>query len=167
MASTYSPIATTTLGSNTASVSFNSFSGYTDIRLIMAVSTSDSGTVNDLKISVNGDTSSGLYSSTRIYGSGTTAASDRTSGQNTWNSNGVLSNNSSPVGNILCDFMNYSNTTTYKTMLMRDNVSGQYVISVVNLWRNTNAITSINIAPAGGGNLISGSTFTIYGIKAA
>jgi hypothetical protein len=166
--STYTPLYTTTLGSAQSSYTFSSISGsYTDLRLIMNIKTSDAGAVSDLKINVNGDTSSGFYSSTRIYGSGSATASDRSSNQNSWNQNGVNCTDSTPFGNMLCDFQNYSNSTTYKTMLMRSTPASNYTMAVVCLWRNTNAITSITLTPASGGNINSGSTLTLYGIAAA
>ena len=166
--STYAPIATTTLGSAQSSYTFSSISGsYTDLRLIMNIKTSDAGAVSDLKINVNGDTSSGFYSSTRIYGNGSAAVSDRSSSQNSWNSNGVNCTDSAAFGNMLCDFQNYSNSTTYKTIIIRSNPTPSYSMAIVCLWRNTNAITSITLTPASGGNINSGSTLTLYGILAA
>ncbi len=61
--------------------------------------------------------------------------------------------------------MNYSNTTTYKTILSRS--SDLYTEASVNLWRNTAAITSIIIGAQGAYTFSAGSTFTLYGIKAA
>ena len=62
--------------------------------------------------------------------------------------------------------MNYSNATTYKTVITRASNANNGVDAVVGLWRNTAAITSINVF-LGTGNLDTGSTFTLYGIKAA
>ena len=165
---TYVALQTQALGSAASSVTLSSISqAYTDLRLVMNVQTTDAGAVNDLKIYVNGDNSSGFYSSTRLYGDGSSAVSTRSTSQNAWNQNGVNAASSSTLGTMALDFMNYSNTTTYKSMLMRANPSVNYVMALVNLWRNTNAITSITIAPNGGGNLVSGSTFTLYAIQAA
>jgi hypothetical protein len=63
------------------------------------------------------------------------------------------------------NIMNYSNTNTYKTILQRSQ-SEQTTQALVGLWRNTSAITSINLF-MGSGNIQSGSTFSLYGIKAA
>ena len=64
-------------------------------------------------------------------------------------------------------FFNYSNTTTFKTMIARGgrgNTDG--LAFMCNLWRNTAAITSITSLTTSG-NYIAGSTFHLYGIKAA
>ena len=64
--------------------------------------------------------------------------------------------------------MNYANTSVYKTVLLKNNDSGtsNTVSASVGLYRSTNAINAVNILP-GSGNLPAGSTFTLYGIKAA
>jgi hypothetical protein len=69
---------------------------------------------------------------------------------------------------VLLQFMNYSNATTYKTVLSRSNVAASASVSAnVGLWRNTAAITSIKLYVYPSYNFVAGSTFTLYGIKAA
>ena len=78
MASTYQPIATNTLGSAAASVTFSSISGaYTDLVLIMNAGSSTTNA--DVDINVNGDTGAN-YSRTILYGTGSTAGSTRYTG---------------------------------------------------------------------------------------
>jgi hypothetical protein len=65
--------------------------------------------------------------------------------------------------------MNYSNTTTNKTVISRTNVtSGSFpgTETMVNLWRSTSAINVIELRQSGSGQYLSGTTFTLYGIKA-
>jgi anti-sigma-K factor RskA len=64
-------------------------------------------------------------------------------------------------------FMNYSNTTTYKTTLSRFASTLYQVWTHAGLWRNTAAINSIKVYTTAGANFNTGSTFTLYGIKAA
>jgi hypothetical protein len=160
MAATYEPIATQTLGSAAASVTFSSISGiYTD--LILVVNGSAAG-VTDLGIQFNSDTGSN-YSITYMRGNGTTASSGRASNATVMR-----------VGNIYTAFdttaiihiMNYSNTTTNKTVLTRIGQASGYVVASVGLWRSTAAISTV-LVNGDGTNLSSGSTFTLYGIKAA
>ncbi len=71
--------------------------------------------------------------------------------------------------NTIMHIMNYSNTNTYKTALGRVNTPTNATIypgttAGVGLWRNTAAITSLTCS--NGENFTSGSTFTLYGIKA-
>jgi hypothetical protein len=62
--------------------------------------------------------------------------------------------------------MNYSNSTTYKTILSRGNVTGTGIDLNVSLWRSTAAITNITVTSFTS-TYTAGSTFTLYGIKAA
>jgi hypothetical protein len=159
--STYTPLATQTLGSAAASVTFSSISGaYTDLVVVVVASTS-----GNLKIELNSDTGTN-YSNTLVYGTGTSALSARNT-----NSTGLLfGTTANTVGNgvNLYHFMNYSNTTTNKTVLSRGNdIDNGLVRADVGLWRSTSAITSIKFISNLGANLATGSTFTLYGIAAA
>jgi len=62
--------------------------------------------------------------------------------------------------------MNYSNSTTYNTALSRFVSAGSETTADVHLWRDTSAVTSITVATSTN-NYATGSTFTLYGIKAA
>ena len=165
MPSTYEPIETTTLVSAQSSVTFNSFSGYTDLRLVMTP-IATSGSTTYLSLQFNGDTGAN-YSETYMTGNGSTATSARDTSVNAT----YLYNTGAPTSAglvITTDIMNYSNSNTYKTLLTRSNLASAFTNAYVGLWRNTNAITSIVIAPVGGsGTYAIGSTFTLYGIKAA
>ena len=161
MAVTYEPIATTTLGSAQSSVTFSSISGsYTDLILVGSVNTT---TGLDYYFQVNSDTGSN-YSTTRLAGNGTTASSARASGTN----KNYLNSTSTTTGwhQFSVHFMNYSNSTTYKTFLTRYDNAGLESAAKVHLWRSTSAINSINIT-TDSSTFTSGSIFTLYGIKAA
>jgi hypothetical protein len=166
MSSTYEKIATTTLGSAQATVTFSTITGtYTDLVLVIGnlkVSTNTSS----LTLQLNGDTGSN-YSNTQLIGNGSAASSRRgsslTSALN-YITYGAASNTSEGV--VILNFQNYSNATTYKTTLIRANSAPNSVEATVNLWRNTAAITSITMGMQGSDTYSSGSTFTLYGIKA-
>lgn len=161
MAITYEPIATTTLGSAAASVTFSSISGtYTDLVLVVSGATTSGS--NNLRYYYNSDNTSGLYSRTTLYGDGSSAASTRSTGSN-YNFAADATTTQSP--NII-NIFNYANSNVFKTSLIRGGAANAYAITRVNLWRNTNAITSITVE-TDGSTYISGSTFTLYGIKSA
>ena len=168
---TYEPIATTTLGSATATVTFSSIPGtYTDLVLVGNFATSTAGAQTIYYY--NGVTTGTPYSTTEMYGTGSSAASYRFTSQNQiWFTSGVGSGSTLGQTNAIINIMNYANTTTNKTSLHRQNsLSGTYPVTVagVGLWRSTSAITSVTIkADTGPTTLLSGSTFTLYGIKAA
>ena len=172
MAITYEPIATNTLSSAAASVTFSSISGsYTDLVLVVNGSI-DSTQTPSLAIRLNGDTGNS-YSSTIMEGNGTSALSQRYSGNKTlMQFNYYTAFYSTNIANAILHIQNYSNTTTYKTVLCRFNITGGNApgtAASVGLYRgNTSAITSISISPDFGAiNFASGSAFTLYGIKSA
>lgn len=165
MPATYEPIATTTLGSAQSSVTFSSISGsYTDLVLVINAGMANAGA--SWYAYVNSDTGSN-YSATGIYGNGSTVSSSRISNS----TNGLLIGSwvgfTTTIKTAIVHFMNYSNTTTYKTALSRYSESDGTVESTVSLWRNTAAITTIQVRNNSSYNFTSGSTFTLYGIKAA
>lgn len=159
---TYTPLATQTLSSAAASVTFSSISGaYTD--LVLVVAGQATGAQRNLLLQFNGDTASN-YSATILYGDGSAAASVRVTSQTSANVGGIDSTSQS---NTIAQIMNYSNATTYKTVLGRGNSSTNIVAAKVALWRSTSAITSIVAFLAASDTFTTGSTFTLYGIAAA
>ena len=162
--STYEPIASQTLGSAAATVTFSSIpQGYTDLVLVCNIAQSSGN--NSLRYRFNGDTGSN-YSDTYVSGNGTSAGSGRDTSQT---SGTIYVTGSTTIEtNYIVQFMNYSNATTYKTVLSRSNRASSEVAADVGLWRNTSAINSISLAMGGSfptNNFASGSTFSIYGIQ--
>jgi hypothetical protein len=164
---TYEPIATNTLGSATSSVTFSSISGsYTDLVLVIAYK---AATTNQPTLQLTFNGSSSGYSGTQLTGNGSAAASYRNTNA-AYISIARLVGVPSTVGNtgtIIINLQNYSNTTTYKTVLARANAADTGTEADVGLWQNTSAITSFTIAAATSNDFDTGSTFTLYGILAA
>jgi hypothetical protein len=171
VSNTYQAIATTTLGSAAASYTFSSIpQTYTDLILIYQTRISTQNSYLDVCAQANGDTGTN-YSYTSLTGSGTAAQSHRASntGSFIFDDNGAPWNAQWAIGRV--NFMNYSNTTTYKTAISRTDQGGGTsggTDAVVNLWRNTAAISSLKIYLNGGSLLLdAGTTLTLYGIAAA
>jgi hypothetical protein len=170
--STYTKIASSTLGSAAASVTFSSIpSIYTDLVLVVTPA-SASGTPNVL-IRVNSDSGSN-YSWTGLAGNGTSATSGREI--NTVRAYGTIQYYSAMTTTLgTCtmktDFMNYANTTTQKTWLSRAGGAGYATELIVGKWASTAAITTLDCyAYVGAGSFVNfaiGSTFNLYGILAA
>lgn len=157
MAKTYTPIATQTLTTSAASVTFSSIPAtYTDLVLVVA-GTINSATAMDLTF--NSDTGSN-YSRTILTGDGSSASSSRVSSATNLGL-GFLSTTQSVS---IIQLMNYSNTTTFKTVISRGNAADNRTTATVGLWRSTAAINTINLA---GGTYQIGTTFTLYGILKA
>jgi hypothetical protein len=165
MASTYEPIATTTLGSISAQVTLSSIpSTYTDLILIQ------SGAFNpgtgDVYITLNND-GGGNYSNTWLSGTGTSALSGRESNQGRIICD-IYAYPSTDVSTRIFQFMNYSNTTTNKTVLIRSTSGTTGTDAIVGLWRSTTAINRIDVYAGGAASRFAvATTFTLYGIKAA
>lgn len=162
MPATYEPIATTTLGTTASTVTFSTIPGtYTDLILVWTGTLSSSTSVWGLQY--NSDTGSN-YSWTSLRGDGSAASSTRDSGSTRILCGWIGTSQTTELVHI----MNYSNTTTNKTNISRNNstVASTYVSANVGLWRSTSAITSVT-ARTDSSTFASGSTFTLYGIKAA
>lgn len=166
MASTYTPIATTTLSTSASNVTFSSIpSTYTDLVLV-ANTIVASGTGAEFDLRFNSDSGTN-YSNTWVLGDGGTAQSGRGSNY-TFADCGYLASNSGGVNTRIVNIQNYANSSTYKTVISRgSSVNGGQVISYVNLWRSTSAINTVYIYSNAGLTYAAGSTFTLYGIKAA
>jgi hypothetical protein len=63
--------------------------------------------------------------------------------------------------------MNYSSTATRKTFLSRSNHADNGTAIISGMWRDTSAITSIEILSlfTGSPTFSIGTTFSLYGIK--
>ena len=159
--STMTPIATITLTTATATVTFSNIpQTYTDLVLVIRATLSSSS--GAMGAQLNSDTASN-YSYTRLTGNGTTASSDRNTGL-TFAALGTVSTTQNVS---IINFQNYSNSTTYKTILVRNGIADVATYGIVDLWRNTAAITSILINNNAAVNYASDSIFTLYGVKAA
>jgi len=155
---TYTPIATITASGSASELTFNSISGsYTDLILIFEGNT---GTSDEFGIRVNSD-SGNNYSSTWMQGGGASAESSRYSNVSFATLNYIRSSSRTMS---IAHIQNYSNTTTYKTIVYRT-AEPEKTWTGVSLWRNTNAITSVTVRT--GNNFSNTTTVTLYGITAA
>lgn len=160
MPSTYEKIATHTLASATNSYTFSSIpSTYTDLILIVDGEVSVAAACY---LQFNSDTATN-YSFTYLYGSGTTASSGRSSSV----AQIFAGDLTTTRGTTITQIQNYSNATTYKTSLSRDSAAGIAAAATVGLWRSTSAINAIKVFADASRTFSTGSTFTLYGIKAA
>jgi hypothetical protein len=161
--STYTPIYSQTLSSATATITFSNIpQTYTDLVLAVEFTT---GTISSGFIQFNGDVSTN-YSNTLLNGDGSTAGAYRATSDTAIRYHRAMNGNTGRKSATL-SIQNYSNTTTYKTLLSRFNNASDVVGATAGLWRSTSPITSIKLWNGGDYNFDSGATFTLYGIKAA
>jgi hypothetical protein len=157
---TYVPIATQTLGSAASTITFSSIpQTYTDLRLVLWTLGSAGA---DCMLNLNSDTGTN-YSFTQLLGSGSAASSYRTSSRTFAYIDYYGYDTTNPLLSSV-DFLNYSNTTTYKSFLATG--GDTRVGSSIGLWRSTSAISTI-LLTSSGANFAAGATFTLYGLAAA
>jgi hypothetical protein len=162
MPATYDPIATQTLSSAAASVTFSSIPAtYTDLVLVF---NGTSLAASYLSLQYNSDTGNN-YSVTLMRGDGTTASSTRYSSIDQIYAS-ITNTLQTTISNVFFQIQNYSNSTTFKTSLSRANQSTNATEAGVGLWRSTAAINAIKILSPNA-NFATGSVFTLYGIKVA
>ena len=165
---TYVALDKVTVGTATNSITFSSIpSTYTD--LVIVANFTGSGSGNNLMMQVGNTTidTGSNYSGTGIYGNGTSALSWRQSNVTAIQATYAIGLEALNVSSI--HLMNYSNTTTYKTILNRSGgLNGTYnaTEATVSLWRNTAAINTIKLYGLNSATISVGSTFSLYGIKA-
>jgi hypothetical protein len=168
MPATYEPIATTTLASAVTSYTFTSIpSSYTD--LVLVANGQVSSNANMYLQMGNGSIDTGSnYSDTRLIAEGVgSPSSSRASNATYIRLDGYAFWRTSYSAMNIIQFQNYSNTSTNKTVLIRSGNGDGGVDAIVGLWRSTSAINQIKLGAIGGANLSSGTTLTLYGIKAA
>lgn len=159
---TYVALDKVTVGTATPSVTFSSIPAtYTDLYIVIEAKNLTGN--SDVLMRFNSDSGSN-YSATILTGDGSTAGSYRRT-----SSTSVILNyfdflNSTTATQFNVNIQNYSNATTNKTALVRANRANQATEAVVGLWRNTAAITQINLTTSSS-SFAAGSTFSLYGIK--
>jgi hypothetical protein len=160
---TYTPLATVTLGTTAATVTFASIPAtYRDLILVCVAGFSN--TAITARVRFNADFGSN-YSFQSMRGNGTDASARSASA----NGSAFLSDTTPAATTtrlqLNVSFMDYSATNKHKTLLSRADNSSAGTDAIINTWANTAAITSMAITPSAGTWSI-GSTFNLYGVIA-
>ena len=167
MPRTYEPIASTTLGSDTATVTFGASNTlpqtYTDLILVCHQIQTTGG--YPVAVRANGDTGSN-YSYTFLSGNGSAASSRRYSSQTLWQFDYDSSSTSTEYTTSIIQWLSYSNANVFKTVLASAGRASSGIDRAVGLWRSTSAITQLDISVQSG-SFKTASTFSLFGIKAS
>jgi len=160
-APTYEPIQSYTVsGSSTTTLTFNSIpSSYTDLRVVLSGMTNS---VNEIQVRVNNDSGS-LYSRTYIEGNGSAVSTARNSNGSSWLGAWVAAGVNGQIA--IHDYINYKNTTTFKSMLNTASTNN-LTFRAIMLYRSTSAISRLDYFVATS-NFNAGVNLTLYGIKEA
>jgi hypothetical protein len=167
MPSTYEKIQTYTLGSAASSIDFTTIPAtYTDLRIVWVYKPVTASNYPYLQF--NGDTSA-IYSFLTLYGNGTAGGGTGSPG-----STGafLLGNVAAPTTQWQVNTIDVFSYTggAFKSLLntYSGDINGSGTVSYgTNLWKSTAAVTSIKLLFNGGSNIATGSSATLYGIKAA
>lgn len=165
MATTYTLIDKAILTGTQASITFSSIpSTYTDLLVKLSARTDWSNGINADGIVIKPNGSSSNMTAKRLLGSGSAASSDTNTGPI---AAANASSTASTFGNGEIYIPNYAGSN-YKSIstdgVSESNASTTYMGLFANLWSDTSAISSLEIAGQNG-SFVSGSTFYLYGIK--
>ena len=160
---THIPLATITLSSASASVTFSNISqDFGDLIVsVNAGSTNSNGMAVDLTF--NGDTTTSNYSYVVILGNGTTASS----GINSSDAQ-IAQAGDTAKSTTLINVMDYSATDKHKISVSRTGLfrsaASTLTMAYAHKYASNSAITSLTLQDLGGASFDSGSTFTLYGV---
>jgi hypothetical protein len=164
MPNTYTLIASNTLSSSTASVTFSSIPGtYTDLLVKLSLRSDRTADTESVNMTVNGSSTSMTW----LYLLGNNGTASSSTAQRFYTDSDY--NTASTFGSSEVYIPNYA-SANYKsfsvdTVSENNATSGAQTELLAQLWSNTAAITSITFAPQFGSNWKQYSTFYLYGIK--
>ncbi len=160
-----------TVASATSAVSFSSIpQTYTDLKLVISARGNNGGAYANTSMNFNGSTSG--YADKLLYGTGSGSANS----QNTVFTSGAFIGDI-PAGAVYANtfsnqeiyITNYKDTNNYKgywtTSAHEDNQTAAFLEVDTGTWQNTAAITSMVIACGNGGQFVTNSVFSLYGIN--
>ena len=169
----YESIATVTVGSGgSSSITFSSIpSTYAHLQIRYLARTNRADITDSIDMNFNSDTGNN-YSWHYLRGNGSIASAGAgTSTNDILIGTTVASTGGSNMfGAGVIDILDYSNTnknTTARASTGEDRNGAGFFYFFSGLWMNTNAITSIVLAPTNGTSFTQYSHFALYGIKSA
>jgi hypothetical protein len=166
----YELISTTLLGSTTASVTFSSIPSTYKHLQIRATTRTSSGTGYAVSYANGNNTGPYNKSSHLLFGNGSTVSSgSSTNAEIFYQLPGETAGSgatSGAFGASITDVLDYANTSKTKTFrTLNGYMASSRIISLASgNWNDLTAITSITFA-VDGGSYVSGSRFSLYGIK--
>jgi hypothetical protein len=159
---TYTALATVTLGSTAATVTFSNIPAtYRDLILVVNSKASTTGVEGQLRF--NGD-SSNAYNWVRMTGNGSTTASTTSTLTHMPLVDAVKATTAlDPI--YIVNIMDYSATNKHKPILVRSNEASTGTEAFAGRWINTGAVTSVQVR-TNTGSWTAGGRFDLYGIIA-
>lgn len=171
MATTMKLIASQTLGSEAALVTFSSIPAtYDDLLILITARSNRTGTTADQMTMTFNGTSATNHSSRLLEGNGSTVASysytnDAYAG--TLPPAGYTSNTFASIEIYIPNYAGSTNKSWSSTGVCETNGTTAYIDAFAGLWSSTAAITEINLASVSTRKMVSNSSFFLYGITKA
>ena len=167
----FESIATTTLSTSAASITFSSIPAtYTHLQIRVMARGSQADISDQVGIQFNGDTSSN-YTIKQFGGTGSVVFAGGNTSQTRLVPAYITGSTTaaSIFGVGVIDILDYTNTNKYTTVRGLsgwDSNGAGYTILRSGLWLNTSAVSSIVFTPDSG-SYVQYSSFALYGIKGA
>jgi hypothetical protein len=173
----FESIATAT-GSGQTSVTFSSIPStykHLQIRIIARDNSGNGGGSGALRLRFNGDTSS-VYDRHNLSGNGSSPSAGSDINSNDFSLDALMMGGGTGAnifGVGILDIIDYASTTKNKTLRLingnnTNNTFGNEFIRLQSgCWRNTSAISSIELYISNGSGYETGTTISLYGIKGA
>jgi hypothetical protein len=162
MANTYTLISSVTVGSGgAANIEFTSIPAtYTDLLLKISLRGSFAGVADNITLTIN---NSAIGTPKSLFGNGASAISNADPFVYT-----ASTATASTFGNgefYIPNYTSSNNKSISADTVSENNATTAYTFLTAALWSNSAAITSIKLAPAGGGTWSQHSTAYLYGIS--
>ena len=170
MANTYTLIASNTLSSSAASVTFSSIPNtYTDLLVKISAKSDRANANDDIKMLINGSTSS-VYGERNVNGNGATAASNGNANLaylalRSGSTGGLTSNVFSSTEVYIPNYTSAIIHPVGSIQVQEDNSTTARIFATASSYNTAEAITSLTFNIWTGPNFVSGSSFFLYGIK--
>ena len=166
----YDSIASTTLSTAAASITFSSIPAtYTHLQ-VRGIGR-NSAAANDILLRFNSDSGSNYaFHVLRGSGSSATAAAVATTGGSELGVIAYSGETANVFSAFVVDVLDYANTNKYKTLRVlngTDTNGSGYVTFGSGLWQSSTAVSTITLTVGGSGNFIQYTSFALYGIKGA
>lgn len=165
MPGTYTTIATTTLGSDSATINFTSIPQTYDDLVLVSTYALDQNEFN-LLMRFNSD-SSNTYSETTLFWTPGNPGIQITPSATSYGRIGYFNSSYAPTNQTIVHIPQYAQTTTRKMWLNQKGPDKDYGMIRGVSWNSTSAITSINIFNESTTKVKSSSRFTLFGIRGA
>jgi hypothetical protein len=169
-AGSFDLLETQLVTSTAASITFSSLSTYAStyqhLQFRITGRSSRPADNDNLTIRFNSDSGSN-YSFHRLLGNGSAVSSSAFINENKINITGFGANSPALFSAHVVDILDAFETTKYPTLRALGGLSTVNVILTSGSWRSTAGISSITFDTDVAGDILTGSRFSLYGIKAA